>query len=215
MATTERMPADRRAALRDRGVDLLILPAGPDGVSLPALLDALGDRGVTSLLVEGGGRVHGAFFAGGLVHKVLAYVAPVIIGGAAAPGPVGGVGALTMDGALRLTAPRVEPLGSDILVTAYVPATTGHLASAAGSYTEATDPARLASAALTPEQVLMFTGIVEEIGRVEEVRLGGAANRLTSAGARRSTASGSATASPSTASASPSRRSPPRPSPAT
>jgi diaminohydroxyphosphoribosylaminopyrimidine deaminase/5-amino-6-(5-phosphoribosylamino)uracil reductase len=153
VATTERMPADRRSALRDRGVDLLLLPVGPDGVSLPALLDALGERGVTSLLVEGGGRVHGAFFAGGLVHKILAYVAPVIIGGAAAPGPVGGGGAATMDAALRLVAPRVEPLGPDLLVTAYVPGATRHLASAAGSYTEASTVAFPSPAALTPEPV--------------------------------------------------------------
>jgi diaminohydroxyphosphoribosylaminopyrimidine deaminase/5-amino-6-(5-phosphoribosylamino)uracil reductase len=152
VAATERTPPGRRAWLRDRGIDALLLPDGPDGVSLPALLDALGERGVTTLLVEGGARVHGAFFAGGLVHKLRAYVAPVIIGGADAPGPVGGVGALTMDAALRLAAPRVESHGADLLVTAYVPGAFSHLSRFADSYTESAIATHPAPVALTPER---------------------------------------------------------------
>jgi diaminohydroxyphosphoribosylaminopyrimidine deaminase/5-amino-6-(5-phosphoribosylamino)uracil reductase len=127
LATTDRVPAAHRDALLARGVAVAILPGGPAGVDLPALLHLLGQRGVTSLLVEGGARVLGAFAGAGLVHKVLAYIAPVIIGGATAPGPVAGEGVATMADALRLTQPRVECFGPDLLVTAYVPTTTRHL----------------------------------------------------------------------------------------
>lgn len=127
VATTGAMLADQRQALIGRGVEILMLPADDGGVDLTALLAALGDRGVTTLLVEGGAHIHGSFFAAGLVHKVVSYVAPVIIGGAAAPGPVAGRGALTMDQALRLANTRVERLGADVLIEGYVPATCGHL----------------------------------------------------------------------------------------
>ena len=47
---------------------------------------------ILSLLVEGGAETHASFFAGDLVDKVYAYVAPIVIGGREAPGPVGGQG---------------------------------------------------------------------------------------------------------------------------
>jgi len=61
--------------------EVVKLPATADGrVSLPDLLDELGKRNIISLLVEGGGEVHAAFFAQGLVDKVYAYIAPRLIG---------------------------------------------------------------------------------------------------------------------------------------
>jgi diaminohydroxyphosphoribosylaminopyrimidine deaminase/5-amino-6-(5-phosphoribosylamino)uracil reductase len=127
VAATDRLPAAHRAALAARGVETLILPAGDDGVDLGALLEELGRRGVTSMLVEGGARVHGAFRDAGLVHKMQVYVAPVVIGGAGAPGPIGGLGAGPMAEAARLVGVRTRLLGPDILLTGYDPATTGHL----------------------------------------------------------------------------------------
>ena len=127
LVTGDRLPAERRLALRERGIETLTLPTEGTLISVPTLLEELGRRGVTSLLVEGGARVLASFVEAGVVQKVLAYIAPVIIGGAEAPGPVAGLGATTMTEALRLTATRVEQLGPDTLVTAYVPATTEHL----------------------------------------------------------------------------------------
>jgi diaminohydroxyphosphoribosylaminopyrimidine deaminase/5-amino-6-(5-phosphoribosylamino)uracil reductase len=133
VATTAAMPADHRLALTARGVEVAVLPAGEHGVDLPALLDHLGARGVTTLLVEGGSRVHASFFEAGLVHKVVSYVAPVIIGGEAAPGPVGGHGAQTMDAALRLAPVRIERLDPDLVVEGYIPETCPHLPFAGGT----------------------------------------------------------------------------------
>lgn len=132
LATTDRLAASTATALTERGVEILRLPTAPAGVALPALLDELGHRGVTSVLVEGGAQVLGAFVDAGLVHKVMAYVAPVVIGGAASPGPVAGRGALTMPEALHLTATRLEMLTPDLLLTAYVPQMANHLPLAAG-----------------------------------------------------------------------------------
>ncbi len=120
IAATDAAPSPWRAAVQARGAELALLPAGADGrVSLPALLDLLGgERGVVSLLVEGGGEVLGSFFDQRLIDKVTAVVAPMIIGGAAQTA-VRGRGAERMRDALRLNRLRVEQLGADLLLSGY------------------------------------------------------------------------------------------------
>jgi diaminohydroxyphosphoribosylaminopyrimidine deaminase / 5-amino-6-(5-phosphoribosylamino)uracil reductase len=101
--------------------EVVRLPAGADGrVSLPALLDELGNRGVLSLLVEGGAEVHASFFADGLVDKLYAYVAPRLIGGRDAPGPLGGNGVEHLAGSTQLRDLDFTRLGVDLLITGYV-----------------------------------------------------------------------------------------------
>jgi len=100
--------------------EVLRLPAGADGrVSLPALLDELGRRGTLSLLVEGGADVHASFFADALVDKVYAYVAPRLIGGREAPGPLAGTGIDHLTEATHLHELDFVRLGDDLMVTGY------------------------------------------------------------------------------------------------
>jgi diaminohydroxyphosphoribosylaminopyrimidine deaminase/5-amino-6-(5-phosphoribosylamino)uracil reductase len=101
--------------------EVLRLPAGADGrVSLPALLDELGKRGTLSLLVEGGAEVHASLFAGALVDKVYAYIAPRLIGGREAPGPVAGRGIDHLSASAHLSELDFVRLGDDVLITGYV-----------------------------------------------------------------------------------------------
>jgi len=101
--------------------EVLRLPAAAGGrVSLPALLDELGQRGILSLLVEGGAEVHASFFAEGLVDKVYAYVAPRLIGGKQAPGPLGGSGVEHLAGSTQLRELDFGRLGDDLVITGYV-----------------------------------------------------------------------------------------------
>jgi diaminohydroxyphosphoribosylaminopyrimidine deaminase/5-amino-6-(5-phosphoribosylamino)uracil reductase len=66
-----------------KNAEVLVLPKNSEGkVSLTALLDELGRRQISSLLVEGGMQVHENFFKENLVNKVSVFVAPVIIGAA-------------------------------------------------------------------------------------------------------------------------------------
>lgn len=127
LATSDRLAPTTAAALAERAIEVLRLPTTATGLDLTVLLDELGRRGVTTLLVEGGATLLGSFFAANRVHKLLAWIAPVIIGGSAAPGPVAGLGAATMAQAVALSSPRLERLGNDLLVTAYLPQTTAHL----------------------------------------------------------------------------------------
>jgi diaminohydroxyphosphoribosylaminopyrimidine deaminase/5-amino-6-(5-phosphoribosylamino)uracil reductase len=126
LATTSAISERQRELLSGQGVDVLVLPAVPSPatehhlvVSLPALLGALGDRQVSSLLVEGGATVLGAFFDQALVNKVMAFIAPIVIGGREAPGAVGGQGVEQMEQAIKFERVSVERLGTDLLLTGY------------------------------------------------------------------------------------------------
>ena len=111
---------EREEALCKAGAQVLRLPAQDGSVDLQALLRELGKRQITGLLVEGGGTLLGSFFDHRLVNKVVAFVAPAIVGGGGAPSPVSGKGSSTMSDVLRLRRPRMEMVGQDMLVTGYV-----------------------------------------------------------------------------------------------
>jgi diaminohydroxyphosphoribosylaminopyrimidine deaminase / 5-amino-6-(5-phosphoribosylamino)uracil reductase len=102
------------------GAEVLQLAANDRGrVSLEPLLHELGRREIMSLLLEGGAETHAAFFAAGLVDKVYAYIAPIVIGGRAAPGPVAGSGVEHLADALRLSDTEVQTLAGDFLISGY------------------------------------------------------------------------------------------------
>ena len=120
IATTLRTPDPRIERLTRAGAEALSLPVGADGrVSLDALLEKLGRRGVVSLLVEGGGALLGSLFDNDLVDKVLAFIAPVIVGGEAAVSPVEGRGAESMATAWKLQRPELTHIGPDWLISGY------------------------------------------------------------------------------------------------
>ena len=102
-------------------LEAIDLPQRAAGVDLEALLDELGRRGATALLVEGGGHLLGSLFDLELVDKVAAFVAPVLIGGEDAPGPVGGAGVDELAAATRLERTGLRRVGRDVLITGYVP----------------------------------------------------------------------------------------------
>jgi diaminohydroxyphosphoribosylaminopyrimidine deaminase/5-amino-6-(5-phosphoribosylamino)uracil reductase len=100
--------------------DVLYVPQGPSGIDPAALMDELGRRGITSLLIEGGGTTLATFFEADLVDKVCFFIAPSIVGGRDALTPVEGTGIDTMDAARRLHDLQVEPVGQDLMITGYV-----------------------------------------------------------------------------------------------
>ena len=75
--------------------DILRLPRVDAGLDLDLLLKALSERGVRAILLEGGPTLAGSFLAAGLIDQVVAYIAPVLIGG-------GGRSALAGTGALNI-----------------------------------------------------------------------------------------------------------------
>jgi diaminohydroxyphosphoribosylaminopyrimidine deaminase/5-amino-6-(5-phosphoribosylamino)uracil reductase len=102
-------------ALRARGAEVALLSA----VTPATVLADLAARGVQSVLVEGGGEVHAAFVGAGLFDRVEVACAPLLVGGRAAPGPLGGAGAETLEEAPRLAPFEVRRLGADVLLGAF------------------------------------------------------------------------------------------------
>lgn len=107
----------REKALVEAGVEVLRLPAKRGLLDIAALLKELGRRDIMCLLVEGGAVVHGSFFDRGLVDRVYMVIAPKIIGGLDAPGPVAGRGIKTMAQAMNLKDVRVMRKGPDLVIT--------------------------------------------------------------------------------------------------
>jgi diaminohydroxyphosphoribosylaminopyrimidine deaminase/5-amino-6-(5-phosphoribosylamino)uracil reductase len=98
------------------GVEPVRCRARGGRIDLADLLDKLGQRGVTHLLVEGGARVASAFLAAGLVDELLLFLSPRVVGGdglAWAQGPGPG----RMAEALRLAEVEVARCGEDVLVS--------------------------------------------------------------------------------------------------
>lgn len=125
IAVTDAAPADRVAALQRRGADVLTMPATADGrVALPALMTELGRRHITSVLLEGGAELAAAMLAEGLVSKAWLFIAPKLIGGGQAPGPVGGDGAATLAEAAQWRFTKASRCGDDVLLEAYPAAAT-------------------------------------------------------------------------------------------
>jgi diaminohydroxyphosphoribosylaminopyrimidine deaminase/5-amino-6-(5-phosphoribosylamino)uracil reductase len=116
IATTRGAPAKRRLALQRLGVEVVTLPPVGGRVSLPALMSELGKRGITSLLVEGGGEVNAAMLRAKIVRQVRLYLAPSLLGGIDAKGMIGGKSPRRLAAAMTLKHVRTRSLGGDIVV---------------------------------------------------------------------------------------------------
>lgn len=122
VAVTTAAPPSNMKELEKAGAEVLELPSREALVDLEALLAELGKREITSVLVEGGGMLLGSFFElheKCLVDKIIAFIAPVIIGGRDAKLAVGGKGAERITDALRLSRVKVERFGDDMMICGY------------------------------------------------------------------------------------------------
>ncbi|HEY5314557.1 MAG TPA: bifunctional diaminohydroxyphosphoribosylaminopyrimidine deaminase/5-amino-6-(5-phosphoribosylamino)uracil reductase RibD, partial [Pirellulales bacterium] len=116
VACGSQAPLEDLARLEALGCQVLVCPGDNGRVSLDDLLGELGRRRMTNVLVEGGGQVLGSFFDAGLVDEVHVFIAPRLIGGSQAPGPVGGHGVGQLSAALQLAEPQTETLGDDLYI---------------------------------------------------------------------------------------------------
>lgn len=113
-------PAQKKTRLKDKGADLLEVPLKDGHIDLKILMERLGARGVTSLLVEGGAQVAGSALKAGIVDKVHYFYAPKILGGEDGIPMCAGQGPEKMDDCIPLRDTHVRRVGDDILVTGYL-----------------------------------------------------------------------------------------------
>ena len=119
IAVTVAAEAAKVEALRQAGVEVLVVNDGQQ-VDLKQLFCRLGERGICSIFVEGGALINYSLLKAGLIDKVYSFIAPKMVGGSSAPGPVGGDGVETLDQAFLLEDVETELLAGDILVSGYI-----------------------------------------------------------------------------------------------
>lgn len=110
-------PRARVAALARR-VNVWRAPTRSGQIDLRWLLRRLGQEGVTSLLVEGGGEVHASFLSQGLAHRLVFFYAPKIVGGSQAPKAV--AGPVSFNPPLRLQQVSWRRVGPDLCLMAQI-----------------------------------------------------------------------------------------------
>lgn len=117
--TSHAVEYDREAALKNKGLEIIRIDGSHDHLDLSQVMDDLGKRDLTSVLVEGGSGLNASLLEQRLVDKLYWFIAPKMVGGVEAPGPVAGDGAKTMDEALLLHDVQVQQMGADLLIEAY------------------------------------------------------------------------------------------------
>ena len=116
----EDVSIQRKAQLVEKGAEVLELPVINGYIVLERLITELGKKSVTSILVEGGGSVLGSLFDLQMVDKVVAFIAPLIIGGENSQTPVGGQGVDRVAESYKLADIKYNFFENDIMVTGYL-----------------------------------------------------------------------------------------------
>ena len=96
---------------------MLELEASDPPGAIAGALEELGRREVQSLMVEGGARLAAAFVGAGAVDRVTWVLAPILLGGAEAPGALADVVAPHLRDAPRLVGVEVMRVGEDLVLT--------------------------------------------------------------------------------------------------
>jgi len=120
LLTTSKAPSGKIKKLKERGAQIELLPHTKGEVVFDAILDRLGKAGVTSLLIEGGGRVNGMALRARAVDRVIFYVAPKLLCGEDAKGVVAGRSISDLSQAIRLERFKIRRIGEDIRIEADV-----------------------------------------------------------------------------------------------
>jgi len=120
LAVSQMAPRTKLEALEREGVQVIVVESSPRRVSLERLIEALGKRGILSVMIEGGAEINASALREGIVDKVLVFLAPILIGGKSTPTAVGGDGIESLTQAVRLRDVRIERFDGDILVEGYI-----------------------------------------------------------------------------------------------
>jgi diaminohydroxyphosphoribosylaminopyrimidine deaminase/5-amino-6-(5-phosphoribosylamino)uracil reductase len=119
IAVSEDVPPRRIERLKTKGISFLVCPKKEGRIDLIALMDMLGKRSITSVLLEGGATLMGAMIREKLVDKFCIFKAPKILGGSDGRPMALGQGPSKMDQSIPLKDIRIKRFGDDLLITGY------------------------------------------------------------------------------------------------
>jgi diaminohydroxyphosphoribosylaminopyrimidine deaminase/5-amino-6-(5-phosphoribosylamino)uracil reductase len=116
VAVGRQAPEPDRQRLVRAGCEVFVCPGDSHAARLETLLDELGRRRWTNILVEGGGRLLGSLLDAGWIDEVHAFIAPKLVGGADARAPIAGEGVAEIAQALTLNDIEIRQVGSDVYI---------------------------------------------------------------------------------------------------
>jgi len=119
IAVGEDVPSRRLKRIEQKGVSFLRCPKKEGRIDLGALMDRLGKRSITSLLLEGGATLMGAMIRERLVDKFCIFKAPKLLGASDGRPMALGPGPGRMDQSIALKDVQVRRFGEDLLITGY------------------------------------------------------------------------------------------------
>jgi diaminohydroxyphosphoribosylaminopyrimidine deaminase / 5-amino-6-(5-phosphoribosylamino)uracil reductase len=119
IAVSEDVPPRHIERLKTKGISFLVCPKKEGRIDLIALMDMLGKRAITSVLLEGGATLMGAMIREKLVDKFCIFMAPKILGGSDGRPMALGQGPSKMDQSIPLKDIRIKRFGDDLLITGY------------------------------------------------------------------------------------------------
>lgn len=120
IATTKKADKKIKSELINRGIEIIEVETKNERVDLKELFSKLGQIGIDSVLIEGGGELNYSALEAGVVDKVQIYIAPKIIGGNFAKGPVAGNGISALVDAFKINSLTTKAIGEDILIEGYI-----------------------------------------------------------------------------------------------
>ncbi len=120
LVTGPHVPAEKKQRLLKKNVRFLETGVKNNQLDFQQLMVKLGEMSITSLLIEGGGRVAANALAEGVVNKVIYFLAPKLLGGSDGKAVFDGKGVEKLADAVVLRQMSVERLGPDILVQGYL-----------------------------------------------------------------------------------------------
>lgn len=110
-------PESAEEVLTELGVECVRVQLSTEGrIDVVSALEFLAQRGVVSMLVEGGAELAGSFLAGRLADELHAFIAPILLGPRGRPGAVDWAGPDTPQQAPRIASPAWELVGTDAYV---------------------------------------------------------------------------------------------------
>lgn len=107
---------EKISCLRNMGIEVVQLPDANGKVDLKALMAYLGEIGIDSILLEGGGTLNDGALRAGIVQEMKVFIAPKVFGGALAKSPVSGIGVDVPGDAVSLKLENVRKIGEDLLL---------------------------------------------------------------------------------------------------
>ena len=111
---------EKRKRLHEMGVETICCPDENNQVDLKKLMKYLGEEGIDSILLEGGGTLNDSALRAGIVQEVQAFIAPKLFGGMNSKTPVEGIGVRFPSEAVKLKCTDICQIGEDIRITCQV-----------------------------------------------------------------------------------------------